>query len=363
MTEAKEWDVFISHASEDKAEVALPIATALKAAGVSVWLDSRELRLGNSLSRKIDEGLAKSRYGVVILSQAFFAKNWPQRELSGLVARQGISGEDLILPVWHEVDEKYIAEYSPPLADRMAVRTSEGTEEVVRQILGIVRPERVATDSGTLPEAPTISRDVASRPRNGTTRQSVEGARGSGSAGSGTQIERGMTAWRLLQVALGRASDLLSPVQSRPDFGFQLRDDENARRYLPTLGLSEEQITKVLSSQDVAYRSRTFAEIVDRRRLQQVYEDLRAFQNFVIENEPLLPDSAFASLIDTGKALGLALAGFRLALQEPHAFGLETERNQAFMKVIEILNVRTKELKRDIRSSLGLVGLDDRPVG
>jgi TIR domain len=72
----KMWDVFISHASEDK-DFVRPLAEVLQKSGLSVWYDEFALKVGDSLRRKIDEGLAKSRYGIVILSHAFFTKNWP----------------------------------------------------------------------------------------------------------------------------------------------------------------------------------------------------------------------------------------------------------------------------------------------
>ena len=81
------YDVFISHASEDKEAIARPLYEALKARGLSVWFDEAELTLGDSLRRKIDDGLARCRYGIVILSPRFLEKEWPQRELDGLVAR------------------------------------------------------------------------------------------------------------------------------------------------------------------------------------------------------------------------------------------------------------------------------------
>ncbi len=84
----KKGDVFISHASEDKQTVAQPLADALQRAGVRVWIDVNELALGDSLSEMIDEGLAQSEFGVVIISPAFFAKHWPRKELSGLRARE-----------------------------------------------------------------------------------------------------------------------------------------------------------------------------------------------------------------------------------------------------------------------------------
>ena len=53
-----EYDVFICHASEDKAAVVEPLAASLNQQGLRVWLDRMEIRLGDSLSGKIDHGLA-----------------------------------------------------------------------------------------------------------------------------------------------------------------------------------------------------------------------------------------------------------------------------------------------------------------
>jgi len=86
------WDVFLSHASEDKEAVARPLAEALSDRGVSVWLDVLELRIGDSLRRRIDQGIRSSRFGIVVCSEAFFAKGWPQYELDGLVTRT-VAGE------------------------------------------------------------------------------------------------------------------------------------------------------------------------------------------------------------------------------------------------------------------------------
>ena len=132
------WDVFISHASEDKGQVGRPLVRALEERGLRVWFDENTLKLGDSLRKRIDEGLAKSRYGVVILSQSFFAKHWPQQELNGLAARE-VQGKKVILPVWHEVDHEYVAGFSPMLADRLAVKTSSGIEMVADQILDAIQ--------------------------------------------------------------------------------------------------------------------------------------------------------------------------------------------------------------------------------
>jgi hypothetical protein len=136
----KLFDVFISHASEDKESLVRPLAKCLEEHRVHVWYDEFSLRLGDSLRRSIDTGLARSRYGVVILSHSFFAKQWPQRELDGLVARETIGRERVILPVWHGVSKEQICEYSPTLADLVAVSSDDGIEHVVQEILRVVRP-------------------------------------------------------------------------------------------------------------------------------------------------------------------------------------------------------------------------------
>ena len=133
------YDLFLSHASEDKDLIARPLYAALTATGVSVWFDEATLELGDSLRRKIDEGLSRCRYGVVILSPRFLNKQWPQRELDGLIARETASGEKAILPVWYDLDAKLLLQYSPTLAERLAARSEEGIDMIVGKILRVLR--------------------------------------------------------------------------------------------------------------------------------------------------------------------------------------------------------------------------------
>jgi len=132
------WDVFISHASEDKATVARPLRSALAALGVTVWLDEAEMRIGQSLRRKIDDGIRSSRYGVVILSDCFFGKGWTNHELDGLVTRT-VAGEQSLLPIWHDLTADDVRAYSPSLADKIALSTEQYTiEEIAEQIADVV---------------------------------------------------------------------------------------------------------------------------------------------------------------------------------------------------------------------------------
>jgi hypothetical protein len=136
--EEREFDVFISHASEDKDEVVRPLAHALKQGGLKVWYDEFELKIGDSLRRKIDNGLAKSRFGIVVFSKAFLTKGWTNYELDGLVTR-AVSGEQVLLPIWHNITKKEIIDYSPSLADKVARNTSTHTvEEIAEEIIMLI---------------------------------------------------------------------------------------------------------------------------------------------------------------------------------------------------------------------------------
>jgi hypothetical protein len=135
----EKWDLFISHAFEDKAEVARPLAEELRDRGLRVWYDEFSLTLGDSLRRSIDLGLANSRFAVVIISPHFFAKAWPQIELGGLVSRETSAGK-VILPVWHELTAEEVVRQSPILADRLAITTERGIVALADAIEAVVRP-------------------------------------------------------------------------------------------------------------------------------------------------------------------------------------------------------------------------------
>lgn len=132
------FDLFISYASEDRESIARPLYNALVDKGWTVWLDEAVLELGDSLRQKIDEGLSRCRYGVVIVSPDFLRKEWPRRELDGLVARETASGTKAILPVWHNIDRGGVAAHSPTLADRVAAKSSEGIEAVAEKVIGVL---------------------------------------------------------------------------------------------------------------------------------------------------------------------------------------------------------------------------------
>lgn len=133
-----EYDLSISHASEDKEEFVRPLAETLENKGVKVWYDEFTLKVGDSLRKSIDQGLVRSRFGTVILSSTFCSKNWTQYELDSMVARE-MNGHKMILPIWHKITKTEVINFSPAIADKVALNTSlQSIEEIAGELAEVI---------------------------------------------------------------------------------------------------------------------------------------------------------------------------------------------------------------------------------
>jgi TIR domain len=157
-----DWDAFVSHASEDKDQIARPLAAKLTSRGLKIWYDECTLTVGDSLRRSIDNGLAHSHFGIVIISRNFLLKEWPQKELDGLVSRE-IGGVKVILPVWHEIGADEIRNYSPMLADRLAASSRDGLDRVTDRLIEAMNSSRHPGTIKSTP-APSSSNNPTARP-------------------------------------------------------------------------------------------------------------------------------------------------------------------------------------------------------
>jgi hypothetical protein len=134
-------ELFISHASEDKADLVRRLADRLRHWGIKVWYDEYSLSPGDSLSRSLDKGLSRTRYGLVVISRSFIKKPWTEYELRGLTAKEMFRRDKVIIPIWHDVTEADVVAFSPPLADKVAVRTDgKSVDEVAEAIIKAIRP-------------------------------------------------------------------------------------------------------------------------------------------------------------------------------------------------------------------------------
>jgi len=138
MDENKRWDFFIVHASQDASDIAKPLSDALNAKGPMSWYADYSLKAADKIGPLIDFGLARSRFGIVILSKQFLEMRWPQNELNDLAVRE-VGGKKVILPVWYKVGFRDVYDSSPILADRVAISTEKGLEYVVKRLWDIAK--------------------------------------------------------------------------------------------------------------------------------------------------------------------------------------------------------------------------------
>lgn len=131
----KEFDVFISHSSDDKDSFVNDLATSLKKSNISIWYDTDSIGWGQSIRQEIDKGLAHSKYGIVVISPSFIEKYWTSYELDGILQKEGSTGRQMILPIWHNVTADQVQKYSYSISLRNALNTGINTmEDIVENL-------------------------------------------------------------------------------------------------------------------------------------------------------------------------------------------------------------------------------------
>ena len=135
-----EYDVFVSHAWEDKEDFVDAFVKALTALNIKVWYDTSQIKWGDSMRERIDDGLKKSRFGVVVLSPSYIAekKYWTKAELDGLFQLESVNGKTL-LPIWHKLTKQQVMNYSPIIANKKAMTTASMTaQEIAEELLNLI---------------------------------------------------------------------------------------------------------------------------------------------------------------------------------------------------------------------------------
>lgn len=140
-------DIFICHAGEDKDEIVRPMVEAFNQADISCWYDEAEIRWGDSITQKVNEGLATSRYVVVVFSPAFVQKNWPQRELNAVLNQEASTGDVKVLPllVGSEEEKKQFLNQYPLLNDKRYLPWDGGLRNIVNALMPRLHPEGTST--------------------------------------------------------------------------------------------------------------------------------------------------------------------------------------------------------------------------
>lgn len=137
----KNWDVFISHASEDKDTIVRQLVDTLEKLKLKIWFDEFSLKVGDSLSKSIDDGLQKSKFGIVVISKNFLEKRWTDYEYRSLLSKEN-NGKKVILPIWHNISKDEVKKFSLYLSDKVALDTSKSSiNNIALRLTEIIRPD------------------------------------------------------------------------------------------------------------------------------------------------------------------------------------------------------------------------------
>lgn len=127
----KMYDVFLSHASADKISYVEELKQMLDTLGIDVFYDKDTIEWGDKWKKKIYEGLEKSEFAIIVISENFFGREWTEKELKELLERQNDEGQKLILPILHNITPEQLREKYSEIADIQGLETSKYSHEQI----------------------------------------------------------------------------------------------------------------------------------------------------------------------------------------------------------------------------------------
>ena len=120
---------FVSHSSTDK-ECARRLADALQQEAIKVWLDERELRIGDSLWDEIGASIDDSTFLLILITPRSVASPWVRRELNAGLSNEIAAGRKIVLPIAAEETELPVF-----LRERLYCDLSAGFDEGVAALV------------------------------------------------------------------------------------------------------------------------------------------------------------------------------------------------------------------------------------
>jgi len=167
MSELK--DVFICHASEDKSDIIKPLVVAFKKEGISYWYDEAEIKWGDSITEKVNEGLKISRYVVVVISKSFLSKNWPQRELNSVLNVESSTGKVRVLLLIFGTEEvkRDIFQKYPLLNDKLYLTWENDAQKIINALkVRLGRTNKIFKDDNSVMEESNYDIPIPKIPKN-----------------------------------------------------------------------------------------------------------------------------------------------------------------------------------------------------
>ncbi len=141
----KDFDVFISHANEDKEDFVKPLISQLTDKKISFFYDDLSIPWGSNIRKSLDAGIIRSKFCIVVISKPFLDKYWTTYELDGFLQKESISNTTVLLPIWHNISHEEIISVSPTLASRKAIISDSSTiEEIVEGLKAILKNDNAS---------------------------------------------------------------------------------------------------------------------------------------------------------------------------------------------------------------------------
>lgn len=129
--EHTQYDLFLSHANRDKQEYVNELKESLDKLGISIFYDKDTIKWGNRWKEKIYEGVEKSEFAIIVISENFFGREWTEKELDELLQRQNSSGQEIILPILHNITIQQFEERYPEVAEIQAISSDEYSKDEI----------------------------------------------------------------------------------------------------------------------------------------------------------------------------------------------------------------------------------------
>ncbi len=127
----KEYDLFLSHANADKLAFVDDLYSTLSLLKVNIFYDKEELSWGDNWKDRLIEGVDKSEFAIIVISNEFFGREWTEKELNEFLQRQNTSGQKIILPLLYGIDYEDVKNHYPDLEYIQSLKVDGNTNEKI----------------------------------------------------------------------------------------------------------------------------------------------------------------------------------------------------------------------------------------
>lgn len=127
----KQYDVFLSHANADKLSYVDDLYATLSRLKIDIFYDKEELSWGDNFKDRIIEGTEKSEFAIIVISEAFFGREWTERELNEFLQKQNETGQKIILPLLYDISYDDVKKHYPELEFIQSIKVCEHTNDEI----------------------------------------------------------------------------------------------------------------------------------------------------------------------------------------------------------------------------------------